>query len=291
MTIDRAELVRHSSSDGDSYEVEADYHFDFAGGQYRSSAVAVDSMADSSRDRHNRRYKRLSRYLGREGGYKGWVDPEDPTRSLLIREIDWGKVALLGLMGLLFAGVGIGLIIGAAIGAKSVKQEQQRKTEHPQQPWLWKKEWQHGAIRSDDRTRMLGIGIFALLWNGISAPLPFVFWSEWQSGNHAILIAMLFPLIGLILFGAVFAINSAVHSYLILAYSDFDKVSMNVGFYYMANAGGRLTGTVLSGLVYQTQGLTGCLWWSAGFVLAAALLSLKLPEVDAHSETESAANG
>jgi predicted MFS family arabinose efflux permease len=85
-------------------------------------------------------------------------------------------------------------------------------------------------------------------------------------------------IVGLVLFGIVFAINSAVHSYLILAYSDFDKVSMNVGFYYMANAGGRLAGTVLSGLVYQTQGLEGCLWWSAGFVLVAALLSLRLPE-------------
>ncbi len=82
---------------------------------------------------------------------------------------------------------------------------------------------------------------------------------------------------GLVLFGVVFAINSAVHSYLILVYSDNDKVSMNVGFYYMANAGGRLAGTVLSGLVYQTHGLEGCLWLSSGFVLAAALLSLALP--------------
>jgi predicted MFS family arabinose efflux permease len=90
---------------------------------------------------------------------------------------------------------------------------------------------------------------------------------------------------GLVLFGVVFAINSAVHSYLILAYSDFDKVSMNVGFYYMANAGGRLAGTILSGLVYQTQGLTGCLWWSAAFVLAAAVLSFKLPEVESPGES------
>ena len=86
---------------------------------------------------------------------------------------------------------------------------------------------------------------------------------------------------GLIVFAVVFAINSAVHSYLILAYSDFEKVSMNVGFYYMANAGGRLTGTVLSGWVYQVHGLEGALWWSAGFVLAAALLSFQLPEVSA----------
>lgn len=82
---------------------------------------------------------------------------------------------------------------------------------------------------------------------------------------------------GLILFAVVFAINSAVHSYLILAYSDFDKVSMNVGFYYMANAGGRLLGTVLSGWAYQVHGLQGCLWWSAAFVVLAALLSLRLP--------------
>ncbi|MFA9272065.1 MAG: organoarsenical effux MFS transporter ArsJ [Baekduiaceae bacterium] len=46
--------------------------------------------------------------------------------------------------------------------------------------------------------------------------------------------------VGLIAFGVVFAMNSAVHSYLILAYADGDKVAMNVGFYYMANAFGRL---------------------------------------------------
>ena len=86
---------------------------------------------------------------------------------------------------------------------------------------------------------------------------------------------------GLLAFGVVFAINSALHSYLILAYSEADRVAMNVGFYYMANAGGRLAGTVLSGLVYQTQGLQGCLWWSAGMVAMAALLSLKLPVVSA----------
>ncbi len=87
-------------------------------------------------------------------------------------------------------------------------------------------------------------------------------------------------IIGLILFGAVFAINSALHSYLILAYSDRDKVAMNVGFYYMANAGGRLTGTVLSGWIYQQAGLPGCLWWSSAFVLTAALISLALPPVN-----------
>ena len=82
---------------------------------------------------------------------------------------------------------------------------------------------------------------------------------------------------GLALFGIVFAVNSALHSFLIVSWSDRDKVSMNVGFYYMANAGGRLVGTVLSGWIYQTAGITGCLWWSAAFVLTAAFISMRLP--------------
>ena len=82
---------------------------------------------------------------------------------------------------------------------------------------------------------------------------------------------------GLIAFGIIFALNSAVHSYLILAYADGDKVAMNVGFYYMANACGRLAGTLLSGLLYQWKGLDACLWASVAFVLAAGLLSLMLP--------------
>jgi len=84
-------------------------------------------------------------------------------------------------------------------------------------------------------------------------------------------------IIGLAIFGAVFALNSAVHSYLVVAWSDREKVSMNVGFYYMANAGGRLAGTILSGLSYQAWGMTGSLWLSAGFLLMAMLISFRLP--------------
>ncbi len=83
---------------------------------------------------------------------------------------------------------------------------------------------------------------------------------------------------GLILFGIIFALNSAVHSYLILAYSDGDKVAMNVGFYYMANAAGRLVGTILSGVLYQWQSLEACLWASVAFVLLAGAISLLLPK-------------
>ena len=55
---------------------------------------------------------------------------------------------------------------------------------------------------------------------------------------------------------------------------------MNVGFYYMANAGGRLVGTLLSGLLFQFAGVTACLWASAGFAAAAGAFALKLPRLD-----------
>ena len=85
-------------------------------------------------------------------------------------------------------------------------------------------------------------------------------------------------IIGLLIFGAVFAINSSLHSYLIVSYAGSDGVSLDVGFYYMANAMGRLIGTVLSGWVYQNYGLEACLWISSIFVAMATLLSLKLPK-------------
>jgi len=88
---------------------------------------------------------------------------------------------------------------------------------------------------------------------------------------------------GLFLFGVIFAINSSLHSYLIVSLAGREGVSLDVGFYYMSNAMGRLLGTLLSGGVFQwagqgSDGLQACLWISSGFLLLATLISLKLPK-------------
>ena len=82
---------------------------------------------------------------------------------------------------------------------------------------------------------------------------------------------------GLMIFGAFFAINSSIHPYLIVAYAREDGTSLDVGFYYMCNAAGRLVGTLLSGLVYQQFGLTACLLLSSLMLVATAAISKKLP--------------
>lgn len=82
---------------------------------------------------------------------------------------------------------------------------------------------------------------------------------------------------GLLVFGFLFAINSSVHSFLIVSYARADGVSLDVGFYYMANAGGRLTGTLLSGLIYQQYGIVACLAASSALIAVCSVISADLP--------------
>ena len=93
-------------------------------------------------------------------------------------------------------------------------------------------------------------------------------WLDWD--------ATLILVIGLFAYGAIFAINSSVHSYLIIDYAQRDSVSADVGFYYMANAAGRLVGTLFSGLIYQQYGLSACLIVSMLMVMSSCLLTRQL---------------
>ncbi|CAC9633454.1 MFS-type efflux pump ArsJ specific for 1-arseno-3-phosphoglycerate [uncultured Gammaproteobacteria bacterium] len=116
-------------------------------------------------------------------------------------------------------------------------------------------------------------GRTAMLWATLLAIMPLAIAGFLQQGWQADSVLI----IGLLAFGAIFAVNSAVHSYLIIAYAKEDGVSLDVGFYYMANALGRLVGTLLSGWVYQSYGLISCLIVSAIFIMITSLLSIALP--------------
>lgn len=114
------------------------------------------------------------------------------------------------------------------------------------------------------------VGFWAALLSAIPALIAMSLWR--QTGHPGATV-----ILGLIAFAVVFAINSSVHSYLILTYSDADAVSLNVGFYYMANAAGRLIGTVLSGALFLLGGLQLCLWCSALLVSLSWLSGRRLP--------------
>ncbi|KLV08760.1 MFS transporter [Photobacterium ganghwense] len=110
---------------------------------------------------------------------------------------------------------------------------------------------------------------WAALLAAVTALVAIGVQSGWQPGLTIIA--------GLLSFGAVFAINSSLHSYLIVSYAKEDGVSLDVGFYYMANAMGRLIGTILSGWIYLAFGLAACLWVSFVFLAVTTLISVWLP--------------
>ena len=125
--------------------------------------------------------------------------------------------------------------------------------------------------------------------DGLSSEVPAARW--WSAGLAAVTIALAVAVGlqaphmqwvvvgGLVLFGVAFAVNSSVHSYLILAYAGSEKAAEDVGFYYAANALGRFGGTLLSGLLYQWGGLVWALFGSALMLTVCWLVTLALPVV------------
>jgi MFS family permease len=122
-------------------------------------------------------------------------------------------------------------------------------------------------------------GRAAFVWAALLAGLPGAIALGLAAGWSAQVVL----LGGLMVFGVLFAVNSSLHSYLIVSYAKEDGVSLDVGFYYMSNAIGRLLGTLLSGWIYQRHGLEACLWVSMLFLALAAFISIGLPRhADAH---------
>ena len=115
----------------------------------------------------------------------------------------------------------------------------------------------------------------ARVWAAMLAAVPIVLALAMQT--TAIGRPDLVLVVGLALFGLPFAVNSSLHSYLILAYAGSEKAAEDVGFYYAANAAGRLLGIMLSGALYQLAGITGCLAGSGAMLLSCWLMTFLLP--------------
>ena len=116
----------------------------------------------------------------------------------------------------------------------------------------------------------------AIRWAGLLVPIPFALAAAaWLAGDPASWLTATLVL-GLLLFGFVFAVNSSVHSYLILAFGEAHRITRDVGFYYMSNAAGRLLGTLLSGLSYQAGGLALCLATAGVLAALSWLAALRL---------------
>ncbi len=215
----------------------ASYRYIYLGTKYQNNRVYVASFNDSIGNYHKHLHNRLQNLLQQGNSTIIWLDPTNPQNAVLDRDMRWGLFALTTAFCSVFLGVGILLILSAlshkkpasALTRKAIQELKRewfirRKSAHNavnlqefmQQKihvalhhnaastrensgtaWQLRKGWKTPRIRSDAKSSTRIMWFFAIIWNGISLPVLFAFSREWQSGNYAILLALLFPLTGM----------------------------------------------------------------------------------------------
>ncbi len=110
---------------------------------------------------------------------------------------DLKQAGFLAIFAVTFGGMGFGMLAFGLTGRKRAAQQELLERQYPDRPWLWKKEWRTGIIPGAGKKRATFTWWFAIIWNAVSAPLPFVVLREFKTGNTAALLGLLFPLIGI----------------------------------------------------------------------------------------------
>lgn len=196
--IHSVELIEHVD-DSVTYRVEAHYEYRYLGETYQADRVSLSDSSDNVGSFHQDNYRELARYQESGETFRCFVNPDEPSESILYRNLRWGLFALMLIFALVFGGVGFGLIIGAFVGQRIVTKQEGQKAAHPDEPWLWDHNWTGGRIRSGSKAKAIGITIFATIWNLISMVPAFLIWDEYAKGNTLILLVLLFPLVGILM--------------------------------------------------------------------------------------------
>jgi hypothetical protein len=237
-TVLAAELIAHSGDDSTTYEATATYRYDYEGQTFTGSRVGLSGGADNIGPFHQRLHAELE--AARAGGtpVTAFVDPSEPANAVLNRELRPALLTLQIVLGLVFAAIGIGLIVGVRYGAKKLAAEETEQARYPNEPWRWRPEWATGRITSSAHGAAYAAIGFALLWNVVSVPVLVFVPEEIASGNRLAAIALLFPLVGLGL------VAWAVRAWLQLRRFKVATLTIPAG---PVIAGGRLKGTVRVG--------------------------------------------
>lgn len=195
--IESVELEEHHGDDSTTYETTATYRYDYAGQTYSGNRVAIDSGADNIGDFQRRLYRELESAHESRREVTAYVDPEEPSRAVLNRELRAGLLAVKAIFGLVFSFVGFGLLIGGRYAGKKMAAEQALRAQFPDEPWRWRPEWANGRIAASARAGAYVAIAFAVLWNLISLPLSFQIPAEIAKGNTLAAVGLLFPLVGI----------------------------------------------------------------------------------------------
>ena len=232
-----AKLDEHRSDGNSTYKVVASYRYNYQGDTYDSDKVALYEERDSFKSYHNELFKRLKKAKKKKKPIDCYVNPSNPSESLLDRTIRLTMILMMSPFVLAFGLVGYGLMIGAVYSLRAGKKKKQLIDQDPDKPWLWREDWKQGVVKSGTKYGLYAIGGFALLWNAISFPIAAVlFLDEDENPWWARLIVLIFPLIGVALIG-----------YCVYLWLRIQKYGKSI--FRMGNVpgviGGRLSGVVI----------------------------------------------
>lgn len=223
-----------------TYQALATYQYRYQMVDYTSSRVAIFSGSDNIGDFHRTLGYELKYALDNQQPVTAWVNPDNPADAVLNGDMRWDLLGFKMIFVLVFGLIGGGLMVVAFKSSHGA-------TDHPDgatKPWLTQKEWANRQIRCNGKSAVWFLWAFALFWNLISSPVLLDFTDEWNSGNKLILIAMLFPVAGMVLLALAFRYT--------LSWRRFGQLTLNLDP-YPGSIGGQVGGHLEVPIAYQSQ--------------------------------------
>ena len=231
-----ADLNVNSGSDSTTYKCVARYRYTVHGKGYTSDRVSFSKGSDNIGSFHRDCYNAIQSQ-SKQNAMVCYVDPDNPYEAILFRGVRWGMIGFYMIFVLTFGGVGLGVMAAGLFGSRKEKKVAASRLQYPDQPWMWRPEWQAGVINASDKVGMYAISGFALFWNVIAFPIGIMAFTDGylKDGNKGALIALLFPFVGVLLIaGALYAI---------LKYRKYGAVSLQLAA-VPGVLGGKLAGII-----------------------------------------------
>lgn len=198
-TILESELVSDSGTGSHTQWVRARYRYEYGGQTYEGKRVGLHHGGDSMEEYHRSLFNELDHHRRQGTPYPALVNPGDPSRAVLRRDLRGRLLAFELIFFLAFAGVGSGLL---AVGIPIVRRTARHrglKQAHPGEPWCWREDWAQKRIVHREGPAALGGLAVALVFTVLSAPLALLLPEEVSDGNHLALVGLVFPAVSLFL--------------------------------------------------------------------------------------------
>ncbi len=197
-----AKLDSATSDGSTTYKVTAEYRYNYQGQVYESEKVGLVDDRDNFKSYHEEIYERLKKAKEQQKAIDCYVNPNDPSESLIDRTIRPVMIMFMLPFVIAFGLVGFGLMVGSIYVLRSNKKKGKLTKAKPKEPWLWREDWKQGVVESGTKMGFYSLVGFAVLWNSISMPIAtLLFLDDADNPWWVKLLVLIFPTIGIVMIG------------------------------------------------------------------------------------------